>query len=315
MQSLFICSDALFHDTLYYHYLLRHLKEAYGPITSIQFHPENARDKRPNIPPNTLIISAPHCAEAFNTHPNLLIVDTQKPLTPLLKKPQPAQSTLHCLGIDADLLKDLLNDFKSDARLTIYPHLGGWSVIHMHAPNETHLIDAFSALTQYLPKTPLIGEDIMHHLVITLKERKERISFAESCTGGQLSALLTSVSGASEVFEGSFITYSNDIKEAWLNVTHQDLIDYGAVSAAVVESMAEGCKNRTFSTYGIGISGIAGPNGGTKEKPVGTVFIGVSGPKGTFSERLQLFGDRQIIQQTALYNALRLLLNTHPELC
>lgn len=117
-----------------------------------------------------------------------------------------------------------------------------------------------------------LNERLIHLLI----ENSLKISTAESCTGGLLSALLTNVSGASEVLEECIVTYSNEVKEKELGVCRETLEKYGAVSHDTAEQMALGICNHTGADVGIGITGIAGPTGGTKEKPVGTVFIGIA---------------------------------------
>lgn len=109
-----------------------------------------------------------------------------------------------------------------------------------------------------------------------LTEKKLTVSTAESCTGGLLSALLTDVPGASEILHECIVTYSNDVKMRELGVKAETLEQYGAVSHDTAEQMAAGICAHTGADVGIGITGIAGPGGGTDEKPVGTVFIGIS---------------------------------------
>ena len=117
-----------------------------------------------------------------------------------------------------------------------------------------------------------LNEKLIHLLI----DKGLKISTAESCTGGLLSALLTNVSGASEVLEECIVTYSNEVKEKELGVSHETLEKYGAVSSQTAEQMAIGICNHTGADVGIGITGIAGPTGGTDKKPVGTVFIGIA---------------------------------------
>ena len=117
-----------------------------------------------------------------------------------------------------------------------------------------------------------LNEQLIHLLI----EKGLKISTAESCTGGLLSALLTDVSGASEVLEECIVTYSNEVKEKELGVKHETLENYGAVSRDTAEQMALGICSHTGADVGIGITGIAGPTGGTREKPVGTVFIAIA---------------------------------------
>mgnify|MGYP002713035114 CR=1 FL=1 len=133
-----------------------------------------------------------------------------------------------------------------------------------------------------------------------LKERNETIATAESCTGGYLAHMITSVPGSSSYFEGSVIAYSNDIKMSQLGVLQSTLEANGAVSEQTVIEMSEGIRKRFGTTYGMATSGIAGPDGGTAEKPVGTVWIAFAGPSGTRTKLLSLAKDRLLnIQASA----------------
>ncbi len=118
-----------------------------------------------------------------------------------------------------------------------------------------------------------------------LRKRGETLSSAESCTGGAIAARFTALSGASDIFVGGVVAYSNSVKMAMLGVKESTLEQYGAVSQEVACQMAEGVRKALGSTYGIATTGIAGPTGGTAEKPVGTVWIGISTPSKTFAFR------------------------------
>ncbi len=120
------------------------------------------------------------------------------------------------------------------------------------------------------------NKDMLELQNLLIKHNKSLTS-AESCTGGLVASMITEISGSSDIFNGSIITYSNKIKEQELNVKKKTLEDYGAVSIQVVEEMLHGVIEKFDADFAIAISGIAGPNGGTKEKPVGTVVIGVKG--------------------------------------
>ena len=119
------------------------------------------------------------------------------------------------------------------------------------------------------------------------------ISAAESCTGGMISHLFTSVPGSSSYFLGSVTSYANSVKENVLNVPADIIKNHGAVSSECAAAMAEGVRKLTGSDYAVSTTGIAGPTGGTEEKPVGTVWIGVSSEKGTETYKIQYNGDRQ----------------------
>ena len=105
--------------------------------------------------------------------------------------------------------------------------------------------------------------------------RRIKLSTAESCTGGRISSLITDVPGASKCFLGGFVVYSNDLKERILRVSHKTLSDHGAVSKVTAEEMVRGCIGSTGADISLAVTGIAGPTGGTLEKPVGTVHISV----------------------------------------
>ena len=139
-----------------------------------------------------------------------------------------------------------------------------------------------------------------------LKQKNSTIATAESCTGGRLAAALNAQSGSSEYYIGSVVAYANEVKEQVLGVEHDTLINYGAVSEQTVREMAEGVRCLMHTDYAIATSGIAGPTGGTEDKPVGTVWIAWATPQGTVAERYQ-FGVarlREQITQRAVTTAL-----------
>lgn len=135
----------------------------------------------------------------------------------------------------------------------------------------------------------------------------QTVSFAESCTGGLLAARLVSIPGASAVLNESHVTYSNAAKTRLLGVSAETLESYGAVSAQCAQEMAEGVRRISGADWGVSVTGIAGPDGGTAEKPVGTVFVGVAGEAGTFTREFHFRGRREWIRTLAASNALNLL--------
>lgn len=146
--------------------------------------------------------------------------------------------------------------------------------------------------SQFAKLLPLLGDyfvgwesDTLQSVVADkLVERGESLAVAESCTGGALAAKFTAMSGASAYFMGGVVAYDNSIKERVLGVSAETLRDHGAVSREVAVQMAEGVRRLCGTTYGVATTGIAGPTGGSDEKPVGTVWMAVSGPRGTVAE-------------------------------
>ncbi len=140
-----------------------------------------------------------------------------------------------------------------------------------------------------------------------LAARGETICCAESCTGGLLTQLLTEVAGSSRWTLGAFVTYSYELKESALGVPHELLQQHGAVSEPVARAMAEGARSRSGATWSLAITGIAGPDGGTPDKPVGTVWLALCGPSGTSALAKKFRGDRGQVRMQSAFSALQLL--------
>ena len=158
-------------------------------------------------------------------------------------------------------------------------------------------LDYFGSDNQTLPS--VVGEQ--------LKQAEETLAVAESCTGGLLGEMLTTVPGSSDYFLGGAIAYANQVKVSLLKVNPQDLEKFGAVSSIVAEQMALGVKKQLGSSWGIGITGIAGPGGGTDVKPVGLVYLGLAAPDGTVESLEINFGQqrgREIIRYLSACQAL-----------
>jgi competence/damage-inducible protein CinA-like protein len=148
----------------------------------------------------------------------------------------------------------------------------------------------------------------VEELVLGLcRERGLTLATAESCTGGLIGARLTEIAGSSDVFLGGLIAYANDVKEKQLGVPAELLREHGAVSAEVGAAMAAGARRELGADVAIADTGIAGPGGGTPEKPVGLVFLAVDGPSGARTQRLQLQGDRETVRLRATALALHML--------
>ncbi len=140
-----------------------------------------------------------------------------------------------------------------------------------------------------------------------LRRQRQTVSVAESCTGGLLGAAITAVAGASDVFRGGVLSYADDVKHDLLDVSSADLRRHGAVSEEVARAMAEGVRRRVETDWGVGITGIAGPTGGSEDKPVGLVYWAVAGPQGCEVRRRVFAGDRERIREWSVNSALDLL--------
>ena len=141
------------------------------------------------------------------------------------------------------------------------------------------------------------NHSIIEKIIKELASKNQTISFAESCTGGRIAASFTAISGASAVLNGSVVTYSNDIKHDWLGVERGVLENFGAVSSECVLQMLAGIKEMSHADYALAVSGIAGPSGGTQNKPVGTVYIGLKTPRMQEVFKCLFTGDRNAIQE------------------
>ena len=144
-------------------------------------------------------------------------------------------------------------------------------------------------------------------LLKLLRQKKATLAFAESCTGGLASATLTGVEGVSSVFYGGVISYSNKSKVQVLGVDENIIAEHGAVSEPVAKQMALGVREKMETCWGVSITGVAGPSGGTEEKPVGTVCFAVIGPEVEVLQTHNLKGGRKSIQKQSVQKAFEIL--------
>ena len=184
------------------------------------------------------------------------------------------------------------------------------SAYEVEEQSAKELIDSeFDKLREIIPEA-IVGfenatvEELVHRWMI---ENGKTLSVAESCTGGAIASKFTSMAGASAYFQTCVVSYSNEAKRDILGVNMEDIIRYGAVSETVAIQMAEGAKRAGGSDYAISTTGIAGPTGGSAEKPVGTVWFGVATPKGSFAVMKNCGTDRQQIVDRAVAHAIKLL--------
>ena len=151
------------------------------------------------------------------------------------------------------------------------------------------------------------GETIEQIVSYLLQMRSMTLAVAESCTGGLLAERITSLSGSSRYFLGGAVVYSNALKTQFANVPKTLIDRHGAVSREVAAAMAEGIRKRCLASYGIGITGVAGPSGGTEQKPVGLVYVALAGEEGTQVVERNFPGDRKRVRQFAAQQALEMI--------
>lgn len=226
---------------------------------------------------------------------------------------------LHLYGIgESDVESMLLDLLKTQTNPTIAPLASeGEMVLRLTARATTE--DEAKALIAPVEKELMQrlgdyvygfdGVSLASVVFEALRNRQKRVAFAESCTGGLLSSMLVDLPGSSEVFEGSLISYSDRVKARELGVSEELLRTYGAVSEEVARAMAEGVRTVLHTDYGVSVTGIAGPGGGTVDKPVGLVYVAVAGQEGIRVARKVFPGDRMQVRirsaKLALYQLLQ----------
>jgi nicotinamide-nucleotide amidase len=227
-----------------------------------------------------------------------------------------ASRVLRLVGIGESQVEADLGDLMDGSNPSLAPYAKTWEV---HLRLTAHADTRSGALALIAPLEAEVRERLGEHIygvddeeledvvVDLLTRRNETLAVAESCTGGGLGERLTRVSGSGEAFLGGVISYANTAKINLLGVVPEDLAEYGAVSEQVAREMARGARERLHATYGIGITGVAGPGGGTAEKPVGLVWIGVSGPEGTHAVEHRFGGQRQTVRARSQTAALTML--------
>lgn len=242
-------------------------------------------------------------------------------VTPLLHRELPLHGefvchTLRTTGVGesalAERIEDSLQPFVADGlELGYCAHT--WQVdvrLAARGARAARLVAEAEAVV-YSRLGSFIFTDADEHLeaviVRLLTERKLTLALAESCTGGAIANRLTNVPGASAVFLAGLVTYSNAAKQKFLGVPAETLAAHGAVSEAVAREMAEGARRQTGTHYAISVTGIAGPDGGSPDKPVGTVFIGLATPAGVTAEKFFNPYDRETFKVATGNQALELL--------
>ncbi|HSV31015.1 MAG TPA: CinA family nicotinamide mononucleotide deamidase-related protein [Atribacteraceae bacterium] len=206
-----------------------------------------------------------------------------------------------------------LADLPGSLKPAFLPNFGEvWFYLYGDAPDRSargQAEEILATLENQLPRHcfSLYGETTEEAVGTLLSRLNYRVAVAESCTGGMLSDRLTAVSGSSCYFDRGYVAYSNLAKREDLAVPEELLITQGAVSREVAIALAESVRRKAGVAFGLGLTGIAGPHGGTSQKPVGLVYVACAGPQATTVERFQFPGERQIVKRLATQYALSML--------
>jgi len=248
-------------------------------------------------------------------------------VVPLLRRELPLNmpfvcSTLRTAGIGESIVQEMIHDPLAHlvaSGLEVGYCARPWQVDIRLAARGTQaeklVRESELIVRQHLNKSIFAAndEDLPYIIIQTLAERKETLVLAESCTGGYITNQLTNIPGASAVVLAGLVTYSNQAKKKLLGIQSEVLEEHGAVSKAVAEQMAEGARKEFQSNYALAVTGIAGPGGGTPAKPVGTVFIALSGPFETVVQQHLNPYDRETFKQVTSQQAMELLRRRVPK--
>ena len=254
--------------------------------------------------------------------PNELIPMTEQSVIPYLSEKTSGERaiiksrTLRIIGVGESSVEEQVKDLMDDPNPTVAPYAKTGEV-HLRVTARAASDEAAEAIIA--PRVAAIrrrlgdaiygiDEETLEYAVVKmLKAQGKFVATAESCTGGLVAQRITSVPGASYVFRAGVVAYSNAAKTKLIQVPEEMLLQYGAVSEQVAEAMAIGARSLDGSDYAIGITGVAGPDGGTDKKPVGLVYIALAKPGGVVVERQQYGGSRADVAQRASQSALALL--------
>lgn len=242
----------------------------------------------------------------------VLVDDEESELGEILIDRDLKSAVLNIFDIDVKSIEILLSSIAQSCgvEMRVLAFIDGWSRVVLEGKEYNSIKSFIAQSKRLLPSKVIASSNIITFLIEYLYDKNQKLTFAESCTGGRLCSLFTSVAGASHIFDGSVISYANHIKECWLEVCSDSLSRYGAVSEVVVSSMLDGALKLSGADFALATSGIAGPSGESEQKSVGLVFVGFASRCGARRiERLNLKGDRNYIQDISSYYAIKLLID------
>lgn len=247
---------------------------------------------------------------------NVLTAQENQILPQILIQNEMRFASVQLFDIDIEtanaLLTPLAQTYEVKLHFSLMVH--EWVLLNIESKKYGNISQFISSAKSLLNTKLIPASNIGAFIIEKLSHTGKKLSIAESCTGGLIASFFTKQSGSSAVFEGSLVTYSNRLKSNWLAVEAKSLERYGAVSEEVVLEMSEGVLNVSDADYAISVSGIAGPDGGSEEKPVGTVYICVRSKDKSRVEKLDFKGDRIYIQEQSTLYAIKMLIMIDKEL-
>lgn len=241
---------------------------------------------------------------------NVILADPLQKLPNIFQNFELNSKTFYIFDSDIMTLKSRIDPLCETYEIKIsITRIAPFLILIRASQNRFGQIEAFMDSLKEFLNLKIINEKLENFIVSKLAFYSKKITFAESCTAGLVAAKIGSVSGASEVFAGSLVTYSNEIKNIWLGVENEILNEHGAVSKECVNEMLSGAIESSGADFALAVSGIAGPTGGSENKPVGTIYIGAKEKNGEeIIERFLLKGDRNYIREQSVTIALCLLI-------
>jgi nicotinamide-nucleotide amidase len=264
---------------------------------------------------SSLFEEGSYLLEYKNSITNVIHMDEMDRMPAVLFNGERLNAIIHLFEEDKETIAGVLNPIAQtyEVNIEIIKVVQGWFSVDVSSKKYGNIPKFIAAAKQLLPKNVITASNIIHHIIVALSTHSKKVTFAESCTGGLLSYYFTKQNGASNILDGSLITYSNELKENWLGIAHSIIQENGAVSFEVVKEMCEGAINVSHADYAISISGIAGDTGGTDEKPVGTVYIGVKSETEQKEAHLLFNGDRNYVQHQSALEAIKMLITIDKE--
>jgi len=299
------------------------LKQSYLPEGAV------AIDNKVGTAPGFILEKDGKCIIALPGPPSELIPMVEEVVKPYLKKKNPGEliikKTLKVVGRGESWVEEAIGDLMSPQGNPSLAPFAKLAEVHLvitaRGDEETarHMVEEIEKKVRERLGDDIFGvdeEELEGVVGKMLREGKVTLAVAESCTGGLLGYRITRIAGSSDYFLGGVISYANEVKRDVLGVKEEDLERYGAVSEQVARQMAEGVRKVIKADLGVGVTGIAGPGGGTAEKPVGLVYIALATPQETICQRNVFPGDREMVRwrssQAALDMVRRWLIG-HPK--